>query len=134
MATKKVEWITSKKSAASKKKAAVKKTTSKTAATSTRSRVREQQDYSAKAGDTLKSVAEKFQVPLKFLARANNIVESATLTAGTAVRIPELKFDAFGQAKEGWVKIAPIWYQKGKTFGDDRIITPKLKGKTLKEG
>ncbi|HEV7745568.1 MAG TPA: LysM peptidoglycan-binding domain-containing protein [Pyrinomonadaceae bacterium] len=126
--------MATKKSAASKKKAAVKKAASKTAATPTRSRVREQQDYSAKAGDTLKSVAEKFQVPLKFLARANNISESATLNAGMAVRIPELKLDAFGQVKEGWVEIAPIWYQKGKTFGDDRIITPKLKGKTLKEG
>ena len=121
--------MATKKSAASKKKAAVKKATSKTAATS---RVRAQQEYSAKAGDTLKSVAEKFQVPLKFLARANNIKESATLTAGTAVRIPELSFDAFGQVKEGWVEIGPIWYQKGKTFGEDRIITPKLKARTLK--
>jgi hypothetical protein len=69
---------------------------------------------------------------MKFLARANNLAEAATLAPGTIVRIPELKFDAFGQAKEGWVKIAPIWYQKGTGIGDDRIITPKLKGKTLK--
>lgn len=128
-----------KKSAASKgrKKAATKKAGTKKApskaATSTGSRVREQQDYTTKSGDTLKSVAEKFKVPVKFLARANNLAEAATLAVGTIVRIPELKFDAFGQAKEGWVKIAPIWYQKGTGIGDDRIITPKLKGKTLKE-
>ncbi len=128
-----------KKSAASKgrtkaatKKAGSKKAPSKAAATSTGSRVREQQDYTAKAGDTLKSVAEKFQVPLNFLARVNNLAEAATLALGTILRIPELKFDAFGQAKEGWVKIAPIWYEKGPPKGEDRIITPKLKGKTLK--
>jgi LysM repeat protein len=131
--------MATKKSAASKgstkaatKKAGTKKGSSKAAATSTGSRVREQQDYTAKSGDTIKSVAEKFQVPLKFLARANNLAEAATLAVGTTLRIPELKFGAFGEAKEGWAKIAPIWYQKGTGIGEDRIITPKLKGKTLK--
>jgi LysM repeat protein len=125
-----------KKSAASKSrtKAATKKAGSKKASSkaATTSRVREQQDYTTKSGDTLKSVAEKFKVPLKFLARANNLGEAATIAAGTIVHIPELKFDAFGQAKEGWAKIAPIWYEKGPPKGEDRIITPKLKGKTLK--
>ena len=55
------------------------------------------------------------------------------LSAGTAVRIPELKFDPFGKPDEGWVKIAPIWYQKGTGFGDDRIIVEKISGKVLKE-
>ena len=114
------------------KKATTKKVSSK-GAVATRSRHREQQDYTAKSGDTLKSVAEKFQVPLKFLARANSLAESAKLSAGTAVRIPELKFDPFGGANEGWVKIAPIWYQKGTGFGDDRIIVEKISGKVLKE-
>ena len=132
MATKKSAASKGRKKAATKK-AGSKKASSKAAVTSTGSRVREQQDYTTKSGDTLKSVAEKFKVPVKFLARANNLAEAATLANGTIVRIPELKFDAFGQAKEGWVKIAPIWYQKGTGIGDDRIITPKLKGKTLKE-
>lgn len=114
------------------KKATTKKASSKAAAT--RLRHTEQQDYTAKSGDTIKSVAEKFQVPLKFLARANNLAESAKLSAGTTVRIPELKFDPFGKAAgEGWVKIAPIWYQKGSGIGDDRIIVEKISGKVLKE-
>ncbi len=113
------------------KKATTKKGSSKAAAI--RSRHLEQQDYTAKSGDTLKSVAEKFQVPLKFLARANNLAESAKLSAGAIVRIPELKFDPFGKPGEGWVKIAPIWYQKGSGIGDDRIIVEKISGKVLKE-
>lgn len=127
-----------KKSAASKgqtkastKKAAAQKGT-KAAAATTRTRVRQQQDYAAKSGDTLRSVAEKFQVPLKFLARANNLSEGATLSAGTTLRIPELQFDPFGNLKEGWVQIAPIWYQKGTSFGDDRIIVAKTQGRTRK--
>ena len=123
--------MATKKSAASPKKAAVKKAASKAASTPTRSRVREQQDYAAKSGDTLKSVAEKFQVPVKFLARANNLAESAKLNPGLTVRIPELKFNPFGQATEGWVEIGEIWYEKGPPKGEDRIITPKLKGKRL---
>ena len=123
--------MATKKSAASKTST---KATKKTAAAGTaRARVREQQDYTTGSGDSLKSVAEKFQVPVKFLARANNLAEGAKLAPGTVVRIPELKFDPFGQVKEGWVKIAPIWYQKGTGIGDDRIITPKIQGKTLKE-
>jgi LysM repeat protein len=128
-----------KKSAASKgqTKAATKKAAAqkgpKAAAAATRTRVRQQQDYAARSGDTLKSVAEKFKVPLKFLARVNNLSEGATLAAGTTLRIPELQFDPFGNLKEGWAKIAPIWYQKGTTFGEDRIIVAKTVGRTSKE-
>ena len=129
-----------KKSAASKdrtkaatKKAGTKKASSKAAAASTRSRVRAQQNYAAKSGDTIKSVAEKFQVPLKFLARANNLAESAKLNLGTTLRIPELRFNPFNKAaEEGWVEIGDIWYEKGPPKGEDRIITPKLQGKRLK--
>ncbi|HEU5238143.1 MAG TPA: LysM domain-containing protein [Pyrinomonadaceae bacterium] len=118
-----------KKSAASKgrKKAASKRTGGKKAgATATRTRVQSQQEYRATSGDTLKSVADKFKVPLKFLARANNLSEGAPLTPGVALLIPALKFDVFGGAKEGWVQIAPIWYQKGTGIGDDRIIVPRI--------
>jgi len=121
-----------KKSTASKgrKKAASKRTGGKKAATATRTRVQPQQEYRATSGDTLKSVADKFKVPVKFLARANNLSEAAPLNPGLALLIPALKFDVFGGAKEGWVEIAPIWYQKGTGFGDDRIIVPKIQ-KTL---
>ena len=128
-----------KKSAASKgrtkaatKKAAAKKGPSKGAAAATRTRVQPQQDYRAKAGDTLKSVAEKFEVPLKFLARANNLAEASRLNPGTVILIPELQFDPFNRLTEGWVEIGPIWYQKGTAIGEDRIIVAKTQRKTLK--
>lgn len=131
MATKK-SAVSKSPTKAATKKAAGKKASSEAAAGSTRTRVQQQQDYTTKSGDTLKSVAEKFQVPVKFLARANNLAEGATLAPGTAVRIPSLKFDPFGKFSEGWVEIGEIWYQKG-TGLDDRIITPKLKGTRLKQ-
>jgi LysM repeat protein len=126
--------MATKKSTSSKSRTRAATTTTATKATTVtkRAQVRKQQDYTAQSGDTLKSVADKFQVPLKFLARANNVAEGAKLSAGTVVRIPELKFDPFGNVSEGWVEIGPIWYQKGKTFGDDRIITPKVLGTRLK--
>ncbi|HJZ82979.1 MAG TPA: LysM peptidoglycan-binding domain-containing protein [Pyrinomonadaceae bacterium] len=113
---------------AAKKKTAAKKTSSKKAGL-TPARIQAQQDYTTRSGDTLKSVAAKFKVPSKFLARANNVSESATFSAGMVLRIPALKFGAFGQdPNEGWVEIAPIWYQKGPTFGDDRILVGKVSG------
>jgi LysM repeat protein len=131
MPTKKTAASKGRKKAATKK-AAAKKRPSKGAAAATGTRVRPQQDYRAKAGDTLKSVAERFQVPLKFLARANNLAEAARLSPGTIIRIPELQFDPFDRLKGGWVEIAPIWYQKGTAIGEDRIIVEKTQRKTLK--
>jgi len=122
--------MATKKSTSSKSRTRAATTTTATA--TKKAQIRKQQDYTAQSGDTVKSVAEKFQVPLKFLARANNVAEGAKLSAGTIVRIPELKFDPFGGATEGWVEIGPIWYQKGKTIGDDRIIQPKVLGTRLK--
>jgi len=120
-----------KKSTPSKSRTKVATTTTR-ATGSAKSRIQKQQNYTAKTGDTLKSVAEKFQVPLKFLAFANNLAEGAKLSAGTAVRIPELKFDPFGRFSEAWVEIGPGWMERHPTTGNDKIIQPKIKGTGLK--
>ena len=120
-----------KKSTSSKGRTRAAATTT-TAAGTTKPQIQKQQDYTAKSGDTLKSVAEKFQVPLKFLALANNFAEGAKLSAGTAVRIPELKFDPFGKVSEAWVEIGPGWAQRHPNLGDFKIIQPKIKGSGLK--
>lgn len=108
--------------------------------------------YTAQRGDTLATVAEKFNLTPKFLARMNrmrgNTSPTTSLEPGTVLTIPRVEFDPFGPVagawaegtgwtqsgwSEGgpWYETGPMWTEKGKFVeigDDDPLNLPNLPG------
>jgi LysM repeat protein len=109
------------------------------------------QSYTAQRGDTLASVAERFNLTPKFLARMNRMrgdtLPSTSIEAGTVLTIPRVEFDPFGPiggawaegigwtqsgwSESPWYESGPMWTEKGKfvEVGDeDPLNLPNLPG------